>query len=147
MVKIEEVNDLFLKICPNIKDKWEEHLKWWEGAEEDSGRGYYNDIAEFVHHTVDCYEQNDRATLTDIFSLVERLILEGTPDVKDLMIVGFLETLQNYASHRVYGYHVFEGYLGSESRKAWHQLEVLWEGKESLADVLRFEKEVERNSK
>jgi hypothetical protein len=147
MVEIEEVNDLFLKICPNIKDKWEEHLKWWEGDEEGYERGYYNDIAEFVHYSVDCYEQNDRATLAEIFSLVERLILDGSSDVKGLMIVGFLETLQSYASHRVYGYRVFEDYLGSQSREAWRQIEVLWEGKEALADVLRFEKEVERKGK
>ena len=143
MVKLNQVNDLFLEICPNMQDKWKQHLEFWE----DDERGSYNDIAEFVHHTVDCYEQNDQLCLTNIFSLVENLILNGTEEVKGLMIIGFLETLQNHASHREYRYRVFEDYLGMESRKAWHELEILWEGKESLADVVRFEKDMERERK
>lgn len=135
MVELNEVNNIFLKMCPGAQNKWNEHLDWW-GSNE---RGNYNDIAIFVDYTVDCYEQNDRSCLNNIFSLVETLILNGTEEVKGLMIVGFLETLQNLASNRDYGYRVFEDYLGSESKKAWYQLEILWEGKNSLIDIIRFE--------
>jgi len=82
MVELNEVNNFFLKICSNVQDEWNEHLVWWEGDE----RGGYNDIAVFVHHTVDCYEQNDQLCL-NIFSLVEKLILDGTQEVKDLIIM------------------------------------------------------------
>jgi hypothetical protein len=135
MTELYEVNNLFLKMCPSVQDKWNEHLEWWKGDE----RGNYNDIAVFVHHTADCYEQNDQSCLNNIFSLVENLVLNGTEEVRGLMIVGFLETLQTYASNRDYGYKVFESYLGSESQKAWRQLEVLWKGKHSVLDVVRFQ--------
>ncbi len=143
MVELNEVNNFSLKICPNVHDEWNEHLEWWGGDE----RGSYNDIAVFVHHTVDCYEQNDQSSLNNIFSLVEKLILDGAQEIRNLMIIGFLETLQNFASHRDYGYKVFEVYLGLESQKAWRQLEILWEGKESLADVIRFEQTTESKRK
>jgi hypothetical protein len=136
MVELNQVNDLFLQICPKVKDEWNEHLRWWRGEE----RGHYNDISVFVSHTVECYEQDDQSCLTKIFSLVEELILNGTEEVKGLMTVGFLETLQNKASHRDFGYKVFEPYLGAQSKEAWRELEILWEGKESLLDIIRFEK-------
>ena len=133
MVKVTEVVDLFLDACPAAKPDWEEHLKFWEGEPA----GHYNDIAVFAHHLVGCYKQSQIESFPRVFQLVERLIVEGDADTQGVMIVGLLEGLQNIASWESFGSSAFEPYLGPQSLAAWHKLEALWEGKDSLMDVIR----------
>lgn len=54
-------------------------------------------------------------------------------------MVGFLETIQNVASHRKCGCAAFEAFLSSSSKLQWIQLNEIWKGKESLADVVASE--------
>ncbi len=133
MVKVTEVVDLFLDACQAAKPDWEEHIRFWEGE----SAGYYNDIAVFAHHLVRCYERSQTESFMRAFQLVERLIVEGDDDTQGVMIVGLLENLQNIASWESFGSAVFEPYLGTRSLAAWRKLRSVWEGKNSLADVIR----------
>jgi hypothetical protein len=135
MVKVTEVADLFLEVCPAAKPEWEEHLKDWEGEPP----AHYIEISVFAHHLVNCYEKSQTQSFTQVFELVERLIVEGDDDTQGVMIVGLLEGLQNIASWRSFGSRVFEPYLGPKSLAVWHELEIIWQGKNSLADVIRAE--------
>lgn len=135
MITPADIIPTLLHSCPGFGPTWEAHLRYW-GDEE---AGIFNDTAQFVHYLVDCYEQGDVATLRSAFDTIERFIAEGTEDTREIAIVGILETLQNYASHRPYGEGAFVEFLGPKSVAAWNQLVYLWEGKSSLADVIRAE--------
>jgi hypothetical protein len=135
MTETEQLNSLFLETFSNVDDKWAKHLAFWDG----DVRGDFNDIAVFVHCLCDSYEANDEPQVRRVFELVERLLVEGSDYIKRLVTFGFLETLQNYASHTKYGYRVFEQYLGVHTLEAWKQIERVWEGKSSLLDVIRAE--------
>ncbi|MDQ5824519.1 MAG: hypothetical protein M3441_09975 [Chloroflexota bacterium] len=130
-----EIIPTLLLICTGFKPTWEEHLGYWKGEEA----GIFNDSAQFVHYLVDTYEQGDAETLYSAFETIEKFMVEGTEETKQITIVGILETLQCYASHRSYGEGVFVQYLGPNSTVYWHELENIWEGKSSLADVIRAE--------
>lgn len=135
MLNKGDIVPLMLKACPSVKDAWQEHLKFWEGKKA----GDYNDIAVFAHHIVECYVQNKTKEIDDAFETIEQLIKDGSEEIRSIVVVGFIEDLQNIASHDDFGYKVFEPYLRPASRQGWNDIIEQWKGKSSLADVIREE--------
>jgi hypothetical protein len=135
MIQTSEIIPTLLNICPDFRSAWEEHLRYWSGEIP----GIYNDTAEFVHYLVDRYEHGDRTGLPLVFETIESFITQGTPDTREVAILGILETLQCVASHRPFGEEAFVEYLQPASKAAWDELTTIWEGKSSLADVIRGE--------
>ena len=132
----EELMPLVLKIAPGFKQRWQEHLEYW-GNEK---AGIYNDIAEFAHYVVDSYENGDTCWYEDFFQFVERLIVNGNEEKKELTIIGFLEDIQTIASWKSHKGKVFIKWLGPKSKDAWNQLYKLWSKYGSLANIIRSEK-------
>jgi hypothetical protein len=127
---------------PAFLPRWRKHLESWAG----SPAGQYNDIAEFVHFVVkDLYEKGNLDDLRRVFDCLEKLFVGGDQQTRDLIGVGFFETLQNFASWRPYGNTVFEPFLGPMSKEVWKEISRIWEGKSSLMDVIRAEKNALKN--
>jgi len=126
-----------VKSFPDFSERWREHLGNWGGEPA----GSYNDMAEFVHFVVeDLYERNRVSEVQRAFDLLEGLLVEGDQSVRDLVGLGFFETLQNFSSWRPYGNTVFEKYLGPMSKRVWKEIRRNWAGKSSLMDVIRSER-------
>jgi len=121
---IAEVVPAFLAVCPSIGPAWQEHLDFW-GDEPD--RGNFNDAAVIAHHLVDGFERGETSELPAAFALLERCLTEGDGQVRNLVMVGVIEDVQNVSSHRPFGSDVFLGWLGPESRAAWDEVAGWWE--------------------
>jgi hypothetical protein len=126
-----------LEAFPAFSGRWRAHVKLWCGK----AAGSYNDMAEFVHFVVqDIYEKGNRNETLRAFTLLEELLANGDQATRDLLGLGFFETLRNVTSWRPYGSKAFEPFLGPLSAKAWSQIERMWKGKSSLVDVIRSER-------
>lgn len=110
----------------------------WDASPDSSSA--YSAMELFARFVVDAFERGERDALRPAFDLVERGLVSASPEVCDLLALEFLEDVQNIASHRVFGAEAFVGYLGANSRQAWNELNVLWAGKESLAEVVASER-------
>ena len=139
-MNLDEVIPLLLAACPSAKSAWDDHLQFW-GQE---AAGSFNDVAVFAHHVVDSYAAGKTMEFAAFFEVLERMIREGDSQVAELATVGLIEDIQNVASHRQFGYHVFESWLATASRREWANIESIWAGKNSLMDVLRAEAETKR---
>jgi hypothetical protein len=125
---------------PTFSMRWRNHLAYWKGEPA----GPYNDMAEFVHFVVeDLYETKRFDEIDRVFQFLERLFADGDQETRDLVGLGFFETLQNFASWRLYGNKVFEQYLGPMSKQCWKEIQRQWAGKSSLMDVIRSERRSE----
>ena len=121
---------------PAFRPRWEKHLELWKGEPA----GNYNDIAEFVHFLVlDLYPTGNTEDLKRAFDLMEYWQVNGNENLRGLIAVGFLETLQNAASWQTFGREAFIPFLGPECRQAWNEIERIWAGKTSLMEVIRAE--------
>lgn len=125
-----------IALCPGISPSWSEHLEFWG----DDERGHFNDISVVSQFVVDSYQAGRTEWFREVFDQVERLVSNTDEDIRGLAIVGLLENIQNSLSWTDEGYHVFEPWLGPKSLEAWRELEVLWEGKSSLLDLIREQK-------
>lgn len=96
-------------------------------------------MAELASYVVDSFEAGRTEEIRPAFELTEHLIATGSDEERHAAVVGFLETVQNVASHRKCGSAAFEHLLGPKSLRAWAELTDLWAGKMSLAEVVASE--------
>jgi hypothetical protein len=121
---------------PEFSDRWRKHIVWWGGKPA----GSYMDMAEFVHFVVeDVYEKGNLDETRRIFQLMEKLLVEADQETRNLIGLGFFETLQNFASWRPGGNKAYEQFFGPISQRVWGELQAMWAGKSSLMDVIRAE--------
>lgn len=79
-------------------------------------------VRQFKHQQTDCFNP--------IFSTAEQLLLKGDIETQNLIIIGFLEDIQNLAGNYGMNYHHgFDQWLRPHSKKAWQELIDLWENK------------------
>jgi len=122
---------------PNFAERWNKHVVEWGG----NAAGSYNDMRQFVKFVVkDLYEGGETNEVQRAFDFMERALVGGDEDARDLVSLGFFETLQCVASWRPYGNRAFEQFLSPNSQKVWEYLRAIWQGKSSLMDVIRAEK-------
>lgn len=143
MIQKSQVIPLLLVSCPGFQPIWDKHRELWEGEEA----GIYNDLSEFATFIVDSYARQDLEPVAAAFAAIEQLLDEGDEEVRTAASIGFLEDIQNIASHRPFGNAVFLQWLGPKSKGEWVEIEETWRGKSSLADVVRAEISAERNKK
>jgi len=132
-----DVSRELLSVCPSAEFEWQKHLKSW-GTQE---RGAFNDVAVFARHVVNSYAIGKTGEFPALFELLEKLVEQGDQSIVELVTIGLLEDIQTVASNRDFGYDVFEPWLGPACAREWARLEATWNGKSSLADVIRDEPE------
>lgn len=126
---------LLLEACPGFQPTWEKHLEWWNGEEA----GAYNDASEFARYLVEAFERGQTSEFPAAFATIERILNEGDQESRDIAGIGIIEDLQTIGSNHSCGEDVFIQWLGPTSREAWAEIEKMWDGKQSLMDVLRSE--------
>lgn len=125
-----------LKAFPAFSGRWKEHVASCGGEQA----GAYNDMAEFVHFVIDeLYDEGNWHEVRRVFQLMEQFLIGADEDRRNLIGLGFFETLQNVASWKPGGYQQFEQFLGPISLAIWRELQRIWAGKSRLADVIRAE--------
>ena len=122
--------------CPELQFTWDKHLAWWMEDETNEAPGDYNNASAFVVGLLDSFEKQEHEYFPRFFGFVERLIIEGDAETKNIAVVGYLETLQTMASWRPYGPEVFVEWMLPESQRWWLQIYKWWDGGKSLMDIV-----------
>ena len=131
-LSIDQIVPELLLACPEFQSVWDNHIATWLN---DEPPGEYTNAGEFVGALLKSFEQEEIGHFPPFFDFVERLIIEGDPEVKNIAVVGYLETLQTMAAWRPYGSEVFVKWMRPESLRWWFQIHKWWEGGKSLIDI------------
>lgn len=126
--------EMLLKALPGAAEEWSEHLN--DTAGDDLS---YLGTAVFARQIIELSRVQEVRSFPAVFSTIERLLIEGTDDVKDLVTIGLIESLQNISSWTSHNHSVFEKWLEPHTLTAWREVEAMWAGRSSLADVVRDE--------
>jgi hypothetical protein len=98
-------------------------------------------VFDALAHTLVAGIRNQQTSGFDIvFAKVEHHMIWNSPEIRQWLIVDFLETLKNVSTWSDVDYEVFEQWLGPETYVAWRWLEKRWRGNRSLADAVRKDK-------
>ncbi|HEY7161179.1 MAG TPA: hypothetical protein VH815_07960 [Acidobacteriota bacterium] len=93
-----------------------------------------------AHTLVAGIRDQQTAGFDNVFNKVEHHLIWNPPEIRQWLIVSFLETLKNVSTWSDIDYEVFEQWLGPETHVAWRWLEKRWQGNRSLADAVRKDK-------
>lgn len=135
MITKPQVMPLLIEACPRFQPTSQAHLDWWKGEEP----GVYNHTSEFARYLVESFERGRTSEFPAVFAAIEKILNEGDQESRDIAGFGVIESLQTIGSNHPCGEDVFIQWLGATSRRAWAEIEKMWEGKNSLADVIRAE--------
>ncbi len=126
MVTQDEVMGLLLEACPKFRPRWEDYLVHWYGTREPEELIPMSDVAQFSSYLVEEAKAGRTTCFAQVFTLMERLLVEGSEDVQYWVTVGCLEDLQNIASNRDIDYKIFEPWLGERTKTEWRGLIDYW---------------------
>ena len=125
MITKPQVMPLLIEACPGFQPTWQAHLECWKGEEP----GAYNDTAEFARYLVESFESGQISEFPAAFAAIEKILSEGDQESRDIGGYGVIESLQTIGSNHSCGEEVFIQWLGPTSRRAWAEIEKMWEGR------------------
>ena len=133
---------LLVRACKEFQPAWEKHQQEW-GAEP---AGHYNDLGALATWLVTEVGAGRTECLRAVARVFEDLLATRDRELRELLVVGFLEDVQNVAVNGGLSPDIFGVALGPRGRMAWDELVVLWHGKDrsgwpgaKLADNEEFE--------
>ncbi|MDH3973295.1 MAG: hypothetical protein OEV42_03350 [Deltaproteobacteria bacterium] len=109
--KLSEIDaiNLIKDSCDEIEPYWKEHIEFWD---EDDERGYYNDMSVFAHYVVDQLSKGKTDDFKKIFNACEYIHKNGSEEVIEVLDLGFIESILFISSHKSFGTHAIEPYMG-----------------------------------
>lgn len=124
MISKQQMFPLLLEACPSFEPRWMQFLAEWK---HETDPPLYLALSDFARHLVGLLETKESANFPKIFAVVERLLLEGDPFVKEASTVGLLENLQNLNLHNSTTPSQFVPYFCPETKLWWGKLYNFWD--------------------
>jgi len=122
LVEKQQLMSRPLREFPQFQSRCHEHSKQWQ---QDAGPCL--DMPAFAHFVTDeLYEQGNYQRVHAAFDQMEEFLRDGSQEVRDLVALGFLETLHDVASAKPYGSEAFVRFLGPRTRHVWAGLDAIW---------------------
>ncbi|HEV8189902.1 MAG TPA: hypothetical protein VGP82_00205 [Ktedonobacterales bacterium] len=128
MATLDEVMELLREACPEFRPRYEEYLRAFYDPDQVPEQTPYADVSAFTTYLIDAFETGRTRDFSAAFALAERLLDEGDDEMKNWVVAGLLEGLQNQLSHTNLGYDVYLPWLGPKSRYCWQKLIEAWGG-------------------
>lgn len=128
VIPIGHVPALLLAALPSLADAWAAATKEHTEPGSPTGRSDYLDAELAVGHLADLLATGDTSEFDAFFDLIESLLTDGDPAVRELAVVGYLETMQmSPATSRGIDPEDFRPWLRPTSLTAWAALNGFWE--------------------
>ena len=128
MASHQDAVDRLVAACPDFAGAWAKHRERW-GSES---AGHYNDLGALALWVVNRMAAGDVGCFGHLFNELEALIVDSQPELRELLVVGFLEDVQNVATNRAVDPDIVLPFLGNESRKGWFELIQTWHGEAGM---------------
>ena len=136
MIREAEVLPLILRSFPSFSEHLRANPEYFNYT---GGLGPYMLASAFAAHVDTILIDGSEAQVEAAIELIETLLRDGEPSVLELARIGIIEDIQTQASWAKERYATFYETLGPLSKNAWREVAVMWEGKTSLAEILRAE--------
>ena len=105
----------------------------WSPSRTAEETGPYSILGELAQRLVACMQADETKHFGNVFESVETILGRASPETRDLIIVGFLEDLQNISLDGPLGLSAWTSWLGTSTREAWDTVEAAWSGRLSPA--------------
>jgi len=122
MIESPDAFPLLVQACPSFRPAWEAHLREW------GNDVLYIAAGNLADHLLALLGSGRIEAFAPVAQAIERLLVEGTPEVQTLAVVGVIEGIQNGWANQGTDPGIFGAYLGPEGRRNWQALNEFWGG-------------------
>ncbi|GAB5530465.1 MAG: hypothetical protein Roseis3KO_22420 [Roseivirga sp.] len=123
---IEQVFQKLISDWNKLTEFYNKEIKF--DYEDPNERLAYIDIADISRFIVDKKKSGQTENFNTFFENVEEIMILGDDYVKNLIVVGLFEGIQNIGGPEIDYYKSFDKWLKTNSLKAWRTLIDSWEG-------------------
>jgi hypothetical protein len=129
-MQAQDVVNRLVQAYPPYASSWATYSRSDE-FDPDLPYTHLGDLATFL---VDRIEADQTEAFASVFAELENLLAQADSRNRDLLIVGFLEDLQNISLNRGVALDRWAVWLGGLAKDAWMAIRELWSGKLSTSD-------------
>lgn len=90
--------------------------------------GPYTILGELARNIVLAAREHDRPGFEQVFNVVEQNLASASAETRDLLVVGFLEDLQNISLNRGIPLDTWTAWFGGHTAEAWEVVKRMWQG-------------------
>jgi hypothetical protein len=123
-----------LAAFPEFEEAWTEYTSSELYGQDEP----YNHLGRLAAFLVDRTRASDTNGFDRLFETIEDLLVHSTPDVRTLIVVGFLEDLQNISLNNGVTLDSWERWLGPTTTEAWGKVMDVWTGKLAPDDFSKY---------
>jgi hypothetical protein len=105
-------------VCPDFAPHWLQYLDSWEGKQS----GEYNDMSALGEWVVNRMAAGILECMAELFDEVESLLVGASTEVRNVIVIGLLEDIQNMSRDLRVDPDIALSFLGPKSRKEWFLL-------------------------
>jgi len=124
MIKKTEMMQVLIEACPNFSPAYDLFLAEWKDEPE---KPEYLAFVDFSRYLISLLEIGDTQLLNKAFEAIERLHIDGDPQVRESATIGIIESLQNSNLHTKTNPSQFVEFLHPISLEYWQKVEDFWE--------------------
>ena len=120
-------NDVVRKLVdahPGFADAWREYV---ESPNYEPDHPYI-DVGQLASRLVNAATTGELGDVAELFGAVEAILKDSPADIRDLVLVGFLEDLQNVSLNRGLSLESWEQWLPPRTLEGWRVVKGLWDG-------------------
>jgi hypothetical protein len=131
---IGDASEAIIAASPDFRGAWER----FKASDRFGPDEPYNHLGELAQHLVDAMKLGKVDGFAPVFAEVENQLVKASPEARDLIIVGFLEDLQNISENQGVPKTAWTPWLGPKTAEAWKVLDDMWQGRLSPDDFNSF---------
>lgn len=124
MITKDQMMPLLIAVCPSFLPTWNE----MQAEQDEEERLYYIELASLARHLVKLQIDGRTEDFGEVFSVIERLHVEGDDFVQNAVTIGLLEDIQNIAGNEGLNPGKFIPHLHPISKSWWLALNKFWNG-------------------
>jgi len=125
MIDKSEMMALLSRTCPSFRPQTRRASRYWRDEDEATVEATLQELGQYIVRSLDAH---DTDTLGAIFSVIERLHLEGNAFVRENAAAHLVDALLSSEVREAQTIQAILTHLGPESLGAWKAREAVFEG-------------------
>ncbi|BDD01386.1 DUF7674 family protein [Persicobacter psychrovividus] len=127
--KYKEIEKVFKKLISGNAELTEHFMKEVDLSDYNQEDNIpYVDIGSISRFVVEKKLDNQTSDFDLLFENIEDVYINGDKDVRNFIVVGLFEGIQNIGGEKIEYHHSFNEWLKTETQKAWNEIIDYWEG-------------------
>jgi hypothetical protein len=98
----------------------------------------YSRAGDIAHALVANLDAGQTSYFSEFFAELERLLAAPTPEIRELLVVGLIEDVQNVSLNSGVALQRWQPWLGPVTRLGWDVIVGLWAGKVTGPELARY---------